>query len=45
MIGDNLENDIAGANNAGWDAIYFSEKNSNFNGHAIAGLAELQMIF
>jgi putative hydrolase of the HAD superfamily len=45
MIGDNLESDIEGAKNAGWEAIYFSEKNSNFSGHAISGLAELQMIF
>src|SRR5690606_13699455 len=26
MIGDSLESDIAGAENAGWDAIYFNEK-------------------
>jgi putative hydrolase of the HAD superfamily len=43
MIGDNLESDIAGAKNAGWDAIFFHENSSQaFNGHHIKNLIELK---
>jgi putative hydrolase of the HAD superfamily len=46
MIGDSLESDIEGALNAGWEAIYFSEKVENdFNGRMIKDLSELKMLF
>jgi putative hydrolase of the HAD superfamily len=46
MIGDNYESDIAGALNAGWDAIYFSEKNEmNFEGNLITRLQDLKAMF
>ncbi len=46
MIGDNLESDIAGAHNAGWDSIYFSESDTkDYSGHQIKNLKELKSIF
>lgn len=45
MIGDNLENDIYGAVNAGWEAIHLDNDNSSeFEGHKIAQLYELKEI-
>lgn len=46
MIGDSLESDIAGAMNAGWEAIYYSEdKNHLHRGRSISSLKELKKIF
>lgn len=46
MIGDSLESDIAGAKNAGWDAIYFKEEiPSDYKGHSITNLLQLKEIF
>jgi putative hydrolase of the HAD superfamily len=46
MIGDNLESDIQGASNAGWEAIYFSEQSQHdFNYPQIKNLIELKSIF
>jgi putative hydrolase of the HAD superfamily len=46
MIGDSLESDIAGAINAGWEAIYFAENSSHdFKGKYITRLEELKRIF
>lgn len=46
MIGDNLESDISGALNAGWEAVYFSNsKPQNFRGNFIANLEELKKMF
>lgn len=46
MIGDSLESDIAGALNAGWKAIYFTEnKNHSHNGMSISSLKELKDLF
>lgn len=46
MIGDSLESDIAGAKNAGWDAIYFNEKiPSDYKGHSITNLSQLKNFF
>jgi putative hydrolase of the HAD superfamily len=47
MIGDGLEVDVLGAQNAGWDAIYFNPKritHSEIITHEIAALAELKVI-
>lgn len=47
MIGDGLEVDVLGAQNAGWDAIYFNPKriaHSEIITHEIAALAELKDI-
>jgi putative hydrolase of the HAD superfamily len=45
MIGDNLESDIAGALNAGWDAIHYSEqKDPNYNGLHVSNLLELKTL-
>lgn len=45
MIGDNLESDITGAINAGWDAIYFSELEApNDNVLQIKNLIELKSL-
>jgi putative hydrolase of the HAD superfamily len=45
MIGDNLDSDINGAINAGWEAVYFSPTDKSFSGHSISELSELLMIF
>ena len=46
MIGDKLESDISGANNAGWEAIYFTEKkDENYSGKQIESLMELKGLF
>jgi putative hydrolase of the HAD superfamily len=46
MIGDSYESDITGALQAGWDAVYFSEKNfPGFPGTHITHLTELKKIF
>ena len=46
MIGDSFESDIAGAVNAGWDAIYFSEsKESKYEGTVINNLTQLKLLF
>lgn len=46
MIGDSLESDIAGAVNAGWEAIYLAEeKHSSFDGKTILRLEELRDLF
>lgn len=46
MIGDNFECDIKGAQNAGWEAVYFNEhSNNSFMGRKIKDLKELQTIF
>lgn len=46
MIGDNFLNDVKGALNAGWQAIYYSEKNhKNFTGKYISCLTQLKNIF
>jgi putative hydrolase of the HAD superfamily len=46
MIGDSLESDIAGALNAGWQAIYFNEDNSHsHSGKSISSLKELKDLF
>ncbi len=45
MIGDNLECDIHGASNAGWESIYFSEQDHEFKGNAIRTLHELRNFF
>jgi putative hydrolase of the HAD superfamily len=46
MIGDSYESDIAGAINAGWEAIYFTEdKPVNFGGRMITRLEELKEMF
>ena len=45
MIGDNLESDIAGALNAGWEAIHFKEnKDTNYKGLHISDLLELKSL-
>lgn len=46
MIGDNLDVDVKGATDLGWDAILFDpvKHNENYNGHRIEDLAELQQI-
>ena len=47
MIGDGLEVDVLGAQNAGWDAVYFNPKkieHSQIITHEIAALAELKNI-
>ena len=45
MIGDNLESDIKGALNAGWEAIYFSDiKPNDFKGYYIKNLRELKTL-
>ena len=46
MIGDNFDNDVDGAINAGWEAIYFAEENHpGYNGRYISNLSALQTIF
>ena len=46
MIGDNFNNDVEGALNAGWQAIYFSKNNyPNYEGFHITSLKELYTIF
>jgi putative hydrolase of the HAD superfamily len=46
MIGDNFENDVQGALNAGWEAIHLDNDNSNaFNGHRIKELLDLKKFF
>lgn len=46
MIGDNYESDVLGALNAGWEAIYLSENNSEkFEGRVINKLIELKRFF
>ncbi len=46
MIGDNLECDVKGAINAGWEAIHVSElKPSGFSGHSVSRLSQLKPIF
>jgi putative hydrolase of the HAD superfamily len=46
MIGDTLESDVYGALNAGWDAIYFAEKNEpGYTGMFISSLCELKELF
>lgn len=46
MIGDNLEVDVEGATNLGWEAILFDpvKHNQDYSGHRIEDLAELQQI-
>lgn len=45
MIGDSLESDIAGALNAGWEAIYFHEsKRHTYSGLTISNLRELKKL-
>jgi len=45
MIGDNLECDVKGALNAGWDAVHFSELRSvGFDGLTIGKLSELKTL-
>lgn len=46
MIGDNLESDVQGALNAGWEAIYFAEeKPLEFKGRTISKLNDLKLMF
>jgi len=45
MIGDDFEADIQGAFSAGWEAVYFSEQNKDFNGYRIKSLIELEKLF
>lgn len=46
MIGDNLESDVEGALNAGWEAIYFAEEQSHeFKGRTISKLTDLKLMF
>jgi putative hydrolase of the HAD superfamily len=46
MIGDNFECDVEGALNAGWEAVYFSERvRPDFVGHRIGSLRELKTLF
>ncbi|MES2680776.1 MAG: YjjG family noncanonical pyrimidine nucleotidase [Bacteroidota bacterium] len=45
MIGDNFECDILGATEAGWESVYFSEKQHDFKGNAISNLKELKNFF
>ncbi len=46
MIGDNLENDVEGAINAGWEAILLDNDNSvDYNGKRIIELLELKKFF
>ena len=46
MIGDNLDCDVQGALNAGWEAIYFSEKKpEHYKGHHITSLGGLPLLF
>lgn len=47
MIGDGLEVDVLGAQNAGWDAVYFNPKRTGHNAvvtHEIAALIELKQL-
>lgn len=45
MIGDNLESDVKGALNAGWEAIYISDiKSNDFKGLHIKKLIELKTL-
>jgi len=45
MIGDNFDCDVNGALNAGWEAVYFSEGEHNYEGHAINKLEQLKGLF
>jgi putative hydrolase of the HAD superfamily len=46
MIGDSFESDVTGALNAGWQAIYFTENETeNYTGRTINRLAELKNLF
>lgn len=46
MIGDNMESDIQGALQAGWEAIYYSpQKHAGYNGRHIEHLHQLKSIF
>jgi putative hydrolase of the HAD superfamily len=46
MIGDSFESDVMGAINAGWEAIYLTEENSEkYTGRTIVSLKELQKLF
>jgi putative hydrolase of the HAD superfamily len=45
MIGDNLDSDIAGAVNAGWQAIHFSESGDSSHNLQVKNLSELLRIF
>lgn len=46
MIGDNFDNDVEGALNAGWEAIYFAEeKPKSYNGNFIHQLQDLKLMF
>jgi len=45
MIGDNLDSDIAGALNAGWQALHFSESGESTHPHHVKSLPELLKIF
>lgn len=46
MIGDNMESDIQGALNAGWEAIYLSHQNEEgYKGRTIRRLEELRLMF
>jgi putative hydrolase of the HAD superfamily len=45
MIGDNLESDITGALNAGWEAIHYADnKDANYKGLHISDLIELKSL-
>jgi len=46
MIGDNMESDIQGALQAGWEAIHYSpQKHAGYNGRHIDHLHQLKSIF
>lgn len=46
MIGDNMESDIQGALQAGWEAIHYSpQKHAGYNGRHIEHLHQLKSIF
>jgi putative hydrolase of the HAD superfamily len=45
MIGDNFDCDVMGAKSAGWEAIYFSEKDHDYTGYSMKKLLELKDLF